>query len=65
MCTLINLFLSGVHNNIIVPPSWIVKLPRKGSFKSSLRKVPKKKGSNKRRVSNKVNDLIITKQSNF
>ncbi|XP_066247871.1 eye-specific diacylglycerol kinase [Euwallacea similis] len=43
----------GVHNNIIVPPSWIVKLPRKGSFKSSLRKVPKKKGSNKRRVSNK------------
>ncbi|KAL1492221.1 hypothetical protein ABEB36_012704, partial [Hypothenemus hampei] len=42
-----------VHNNIIVPPSWIVKLPRKGSFKSSLRKVPKKKGSNKRRVSNK------------
>ncbi|CAG9765348.1 unnamed protein product [Ceutorhynchus assimilis] len=43
----------GVHNNIIVPPSWIVKLPRKGSFKSSLRKVPKKKGTNKKRVSNK------------
>ncbi|XP_050297175.1 eye-specific diacylglycerol kinase isoform X3 [Anthonomus grandis grandis] len=44
----------GVHNNIIVPPSWIVKLPKKGSFKSSLRKVPKKKGSNnKKRVSNK------------
>ncbi|XP_048526386.1 eye-specific diacylglycerol kinase isoform X2 [Dendroctonus ponderosae] len=43
----------GVHNNIIVPPSWIVKLPRRGSFKSSLRKVPKKKGSNKRKASNK------------
>lgn len=26
-----------------MPPSWIVKLPRKGSFKSSLRKTPQKK----------------------
>lgn len=33
----------GSHSSIIVPPSWIVKLPRKGSFKSSLRKSPKKK----------------------
>ncbi|XP_055625331.1 eye-specific diacylglycerol kinase isoform X2 [Toxorhynchites rutilus septentrionalis] len=33
----------GAHSNIIVPPSWIVKLPRKGSFKSSLRKTPQKK----------------------
>lgn len=33
----------GVHSSIIVPPSWIVKLPRRGNFKSSLRKSPKKK----------------------
>ncbi|XP_043268034.1 eye-specific diacylglycerol kinase isoform X2 [Venturia canescens] len=35
----------GSHASIIVPPSWIVKLPRKGSFKSSLRKSPRKKKS--------------------
>ncbi|XP_047369825.1 eye-specific diacylglycerol kinase isoform X2 [Vespa velutina] len=35
----------GVHSSIIVPPSWIVKLPRKGSFKSSLRKSPKRRKS--------------------
>ncbi|XP_017891101.1 eye-specific diacylglycerol kinase isoform X2 [Ceratina calcarata] len=35
----------GTHSSIIVPPSWIVKLPRKGSFKSSLRKSPRKKKS--------------------
>ncbi|XP_065205629.1 eye-specific diacylglycerol kinase-like isoform X2 [Planococcus citri] len=39
----------GKHSSIIVPPSWIVKLPRKGSFKSSLRKSPKKKQSSKRK----------------
>ncbi|XP_062700197.1 eye-specific diacylglycerol kinase isoform X2 [Aedes albopictus] len=33
----------GAHRSIVVPPSWIVKLPRKGSFKSSLRKTPQKK----------------------
>ncbi|CAG9863768.1 unnamed protein product [Phyllotreta striolata] len=38
----------GVHNNCIVPPSWIVKLPKKGSFKSSLRKSPKKRTSLKK-----------------
>ena len=35
---------------MIVPPSWIVKVPRKGSFKSSLKTSPnkkKKKGSPK------------------
>ncbi|XP_049540536.1 eye-specific diacylglycerol kinase-like [Anopheles darlingi] len=38
----------GTHSSIIVPPSWIVKLPRKGDFKSSLRKTPlKKKRSSK------------------
>lgn len=33
----------GPHRGIVVPPSWIVKLPRRGSFKSSLRKSPKRK----------------------
>ncbi|KAL3170850.1 hypothetical protein MRX96_043922 [Rhipicephalus microplus] len=38
----------GTHMDIIVPPSWIVKLPRKGSFKSSIRRSPKKRASTKR-----------------
>ncbi|CAB0031395.1 unnamed protein product [Trichogramma brassicae] len=33
----------GLHSSIMVPPSWIVKLPKRGAFKSSLRKSPKKK----------------------
>ncbi|XP_051159647.1 eye-specific diacylglycerol kinase isoform X1 [Leptopilina boulardi] len=32
----------GTNSSIIVPPSWIVKLPKKGSFKSSLRKSPRR-----------------------
>ncbi|GAB6033373.1 hypothetical protein CHUAL_013138 [Chamberlinius hualienensis] len=39
----------GSHANVVVPPSWIIKLPRKGSFKSSLRKPPKKRASSKRK----------------
>ncbi|XP_020293181.1 eye-specific diacylglycerol kinase isoform X2 [Pseudomyrmex gracilis] len=42
----------GVQASIIVPPSWIVKLPRKGNFKSSLRRSPRRKksgGSNRRK----------------
>ncbi|CAK1551869.1 unnamed protein product [Leptosia nina] len=39
----------GTQSNIIVPPSWIVKLPRRGSFKSSLRKSPKKKSAGKKK----------------
>ncbi|CAH0721639.1 unnamed protein product, partial [Brenthis ino] len=39
----------GIQSNIIVPPSWIVKLPRRGSFKSSLRKSPKKKNTAKKK----------------
>lgn len=42
------IFVTGVHCNSIVPPSWIVKLPKKGSFKSSLRKSPKKRTSVKK-----------------
>ncbi|XP_076646918.1 retinal degeneration A isoform X1 [Halictus rubicundus] len=43
----------GGHASIIVPPSWIVKLPRKGSFKSSLRKSPRKKKSGESRRKSK------------
>ena len=35
----------GVHKKIIIPPSWIIKLPRKGSFKSSLKHSPKRSAS--------------------
>ncbi|CAG2066500.1 unnamed protein product, partial [Timema podura] len=44
----------GSHGDIIVPPSWIVKLPRQGSFKSSLRKSPKKKTASKKKSKEKV-----------
>lgn len=52
----------GVHSNIIVPPSWIVKLPRKGSFKSSLRKTPRKKEVRiKQRTKEKESKAFIIK----
>ncbi|CAH0558914.1 unnamed protein product [Brassicogethes aeneus] len=38
----------GVHAGIIVPPSWIIKLPERGNFKSSLRKTSKKRRSKKK-----------------
>ncbi|XP_059141067.1 diacylglycerol kinase zeta-like [Physella acuta] len=41
----------GIHASIIVPPSWIIKLPRRGSFKSSLRTSKKRKVSVKKRRS--------------
>lgn len=44
--------IKGTNHNIIVPPSWIVKLPGRENFKSSLRKSPrskKDKGSTRRR----------------
>nr|CAD7569287.1 unnamed protein product [Timema californicum] len=44
----------GSHGDIIVPPSWIVKLPRQGSFKSSLRKSPKKKTASKKKSKEKT-----------
>ncbi|KAF2903245.1 hypothetical protein ILUMI_02941 [Ignelater luminosus] len=46
----------GVHSSIIVPPSWIVKLPKKGSFKSSLRKSNKKRASSKKKSKEKDKD---------
>ncbi|XP_013417780.1 diacylglycerol kinase zeta isoform X2 [Lingula anatina] len=39
----------GSHAGIIIPPSWIIKIPKKGSFKSSIKK--KRRGSAKRRKS--------------
>ncbi|XP_067676012.1 diacylglycerol kinase zeta-like isoform X3 [Haliotis asinina] len=41
----------GIHAGIIIPPSWIIKLPKKGSFKSSLRASKKRKASLKKRRS--------------
>ncbi|XP_059484687.1 eye-specific diacylglycerol kinase-like isoform X2 [Neocloeon triangulifer] len=49
----------GVHSSIIVPPSWIVKLPRKGSFKSSLRKSPKKKTNSKKKSKPEQRTFVI------
>lgn len=45
----------GPHGDLIIPPSWIVKLPRKGSFKSSIRRSPKvRRSSSKRRFKKEV-----------
>ncbi|CRK97224.1 CLUMA_CG010621, isoform B [Clunio marinus] len=51
----------GVHSRIIVPPSWIVKLPRKGSFKSSLRKTPRKKPAGKKKTKEKELKTFVIK----
>ncbi|KAJ6219702.1 hypothetical protein RDWZM_005514 [Blomia tropicalis] len=58
----------GKLAQIVVPPTWIVKLPRKGSFKSSIRRTPRNKRlSSKRRSKNKdqSNNLssVISSQS--
>ncbi|XP_041972617.1 eye-specific diacylglycerol kinase isoform X2 [Aricia agestis] len=47
----------GTQVNIIVPPAWIVKLPRTGSFKSSLRKSPKKKTGTKKKAKEAKGEL--------
>ncbi|CAH1798907.1 unnamed protein product, partial [Owenia fusiformis] len=49
----------GMHAGIIIPPSWIIKIPRKGSFKSSIRK--KKKASLKKKRSNTDHKPFIIK----
>ncbi|XP_061176607.1 diacylglycerol kinase zeta-like isoform X2 [Saccostrea echinata] len=49
----------GAHQSIIVPPSWIIKLPKKGSFKSSLRK--KRRASIKRKKGKEENRPFIIK----
>ncbi|RWS06587.1 eye-specific diacylglycerol kinase-like protein, partial [Dinothrombium tinctorium] len=47
----------GIHSDLIIPPSWIVKLPRKGSFKSSIRRSPKNKRSSSKRRSKKEDSM--------
>jgi len=49
----------GIHASIVIPPSWIIKLPKKGSFKSSIRK--KKKASVKKRRSREEHKPFIIK----
>ncbi|XP_031636667.1 eye-specific diacylglycerol kinase isoform X3 [Contarinia nasturtii] len=51
----------GEHSNIIVPPSWIIKLPRKGSFKSSLRKQSRKKEVSKKKSKEKESKAFVIK----
>lgn len=55
------IFISGIHSNIVVPPSWIIKLPRKGSFKSSLRKTPRKKDATRKKSKEKEPRAFIIK----
>lgn len=50
------MFSIGSQSTITVPPSWIVKLPRRGSFKSSLRKSPKKKSASKKKGKDSKNE---------
>ncbi|KPM02685.1 diacylglycerol kinase-like protein [Sarcoptes scabiei] len=55
----------GLYRRILVPSSWIVKLPRKGSFKSSIRRSPKNKRVSKKRDPGKlklVNTSLGTNQ---
>ncbi|OWF56082.1 Diacylglycerol kinase zeta [Mizuhopecten yessoensis] len=49
----------GPHQALIVPPSWIIKLPKKGSFKSSLRK--KRRSSVKKKKNKDDNRHFIIK----
>ncbi|XP_071134994.1 diacylglycerol kinase zeta-like isoform X40 [Mytilus edulis] len=49
----------GPHQSIIVPPSWIIKLPKKGSFKSSLRK--KRRSSIKKKKAKEEHRPFIIK----
>ena len=47
---------------LIVPPSWIVKVPRKSSFKSSLKNSPNKK-KKKAALTNNANEDISEEPS--
>jgi len=52
----------GIHAKLIVPPSWIVKVPRKSSFKSSLKNSPNKK-KKKAALTNNANEDISEEPS--
>lgn len=56
-----NIFTKGEQSNIIVPPSWIIKLPRKGSFKSSLRKTSRKREVSKKKSKEKEQKAFVIK----
>ncbi|XP_070189073.1 diacylglycerol kinase zeta-like [Littorina saxatilis] len=49
----------GIHASIIIPPSWIIKLPKKGSFKSSIRSSKKRKSLRKRKSKEDSRPFII------
>ncbi|XP_041354073.1 diacylglycerol kinase zeta-like isoform X2 [Gigantopelta aegis] len=50
----------GIHAVIIIPPSWIIKIPRKGSFKCSIRTTKKRRSSlKKRRSKDELKPFII------
>ncbi|KAK7497166.1 hypothetical protein BaRGS_00011460 [Batillaria attramentaria] len=51
----------GIHASIIIPPSWIIKLPKKGSFKSSIRSSKKRKASLRKRKSKEDSRPFIIK----
>ncbi|CAG2106022.1 unnamed protein product [Medioppia subpectinata] len=51
----------GINQDLIVPPTWIVKLPRRGSFKSSIRRSPKtKRASSKKRTKKDESSAVVT-----
>ena len=57
-----NFHLIFLFFQLIVPPSWIVKVPRKSSFKSSLKNSPNKK-KKKAALTNNANEDISEEPS--
>lgn len=53
----------GVHADIIIPHSWIVKLPRKGSFKSSIRRTTKSKRNSSKKKPKREDDHNVQSQT--
>ncbi|XP_076466864.1 diacylglycerol kinase zeta-like [Babylonia areolata] len=49
----------GIHASIIIPPSWIIKLPKKGSFKSAVRSSKKRKSVRKRKSKDESRPFIV------
>lgn len=52
----------GIHADIIIPHSWIVKLPRKGSFKSSIRRTTKSKRTSSKKKPKREDDQTTGNQ---
>lgn len=53
----------GIHADIIIPHSWIVKLPRKGSFKSSIRRTTKSKRNSSKKKPKRDDDHAQQQQA--